>query len=154
MRMSNSQLIRTVALYTVFGAGAVLALFATVQSFAVPSVPPTPSAPLAAAAPVQPSAPSLPTATDGSVTVQVTAVERSGSLTTVTLAMDNHQFDLGSLDARTRSSFNGVAPADYRVLQSASGGHHVQSQLVFNGVLSGGLTVGLGNELTFRFTIP
>lgn len=152
--MSNPQLIRAVALYTVFGAGAVLALTATVQSFSTPSLPAPPPATQAAVVPTQPSPPSLPTATDSDITVQVVAVERSADQTTVTLAMDNHRLDLGSLDARPRTVFNGVAPRDYQVLQSASGGHHVRSQLVFDGILSGTLTVGLGDELTFSFTLP
>jgi len=155
--MTKPQLIRSVALYTVFGAGAVLALIATVQSFAPPRLSaPVPAQPTIAVStqPAPPRPPSLPSATDDGVTVQVAKVERTANQTTVTLTMDNHQFDLGSLDGKSRTTFNGVAPRDYRVLQSASGGHHVSSQLTFDGTLSGQLTVGLGNDLTFSFTLP
>ena len=88
------------------------------------------------------------------VTAEIVNVKRDNNSTIIALALNNHQFDLATFDATARTKLANVKPTSYRVLQSASGGHHVQSELTFPGILRGTLTLGLGDTLTFALNVP
>lgn len=113
---------------------------------AVSSPNPTPLA-------AQPTAASAPAA-NSSVTAEITNVKRDKNSTVIALALNNHQFDLATFDATARTKLANVRPMNYRIIQSASGGHHVQSELTFPGSLSGTLALGLGDNFTFTLNVP
>ena len=115
----------------------------------------TPALALTGLAPIDenPATQSGLSATVDGVEVTIEQVSRQAGNTLVLLALNNHRYDLSSLDILSRTSFNATKPSDYQILQSASGGHHVSSQLTFPGNLSGPLTVGLGDSLTFNFNV-
>ena len=93
-------------------------------------------------------------ATANGVTAEITNVKRDKDSTVIALALNNHQFDLAAFDATARTKLANVKPTSYRVIQSGSGGHHVQSELTFPGSLRGALTLDLGDSLTFTLNVP
>ena len=100
----------------------------------------------------QPANPGLAAEADG-VEASIEQVSRQAGNTVVLLVLNNHRYDLSAMAIGPQTNFNAVKPSDYKILQSGSGGHHVSSQLTFPGSLSGPLTVGLGDSLTFNFNV-
>src|SRR3989344_932316 len=92
-------------------------------------------------------------ASSDGVDVEIVEVERQWGKTRIKEVMDNHRYDLGSLDVFSQTDFNGVKLAGYRIINSGSGGHLLQAELTFNQDLFGKLSLGLGKNLTFDFIL-
>ncbi|RJR31497.1 hypothetical protein C4569_02070 [Candidatus Parcubacteria bacterium] len=86
------------------------------------------------------------------VDLTVENIRKENGNTILELSLNNHQYDLSQMDAVSRTTLKGIRPADYKVINSGSG-HHVQSEIIFPGDLSGELIFGLGDELTFKLNI-
>lgn len=87
------------------------------------------------------------------VDVSIENIRKEDGKTVLELSLSNHRYDLSAMDAINRTNFNGIKPEEYIVKTSAMGGHHIQSEMVFEGNLAGSLTIGLGESLTFNFNI-
>lgn len=89
----------------------------------------------------------------GGVDVSVDEVKRADGQTVLSLGINNHVEDYSQVDLQARSELAGVKPVKYIVDNAASGGHHVSSQLIFSGNLSGLLTIRLTNDLVFSINV-
>ena len=87
------------------------------------------------------------------IDITINSIEKKDGKTVINLLLNNHVYDLSKMDAKFGSSLAGVKSNDYKIIDSATGGHHVQSQLIFDGDLSGPLTIKLNDSLIFNFTI-
>lgn len=87
------------------------------------------------------------------VDVSVDEVKRENNQTILSLSINNHVQDYSQVDLKNQSDLAGIKPIKYTVDSAASGGHHLESELVFAGNLSGLLTIRLTDELTFNFDI-
>src|SRR3989338_6141302 len=75
------------------------------------------------------------------VDLTINGVKRENNQTIIELALNNHAYDLSKLEVKSQSSLAGVSPNDYKIINSASGGHHVLAQIIFPGVLTGLLII-------------
>jgi len=87
------------------------------------------------------------------VDLTISGVKRENNQTIIELSLNNHVYDLSQLEVKSQSRLAGVSPSDYRIINSASGGHHVEAQMVFPGNLTGALVIKFGDLLTFNFNI-
>ena len=87
------------------------------------------------------------------VDLTINNIKRENNQTILELAFNNHAYDLSQLDVKNQSTLAGISPSDYKIINSAVGGHHVLAQLIFPGALTGPLVIKLGNLLTFNFNI-
>lgn len=87
------------------------------------------------------------------IDVSVDEIKRENGQTILSLGINNHVEDYSQVDLKERSELAGVKPIKYTVDDAASGGHHVSSELVFAGNLSGPLTIKLTDELVFNINI-
>lgn len=108
--------------------------------------------PLNSLTPTQ-STPTALSASQKGVDLTIDNIKRENNQTIIELSLNNHIYDLSQMDAKSRSSLAGVSPSDYKIIDSASGGHHLQAQMIFNGNLTGPLVINLGDLLTFNFNI-
>lgn len=95
---------------------------------------------------------SLTDSSDG-VDVTIENIKKENGRTTIELSFNNHQYDLSTMDVKSNSNFSGVKPKEYKINGTAMGGHHVQSEMVFEGELSGLLAIVLDESLIFNFNI-
>lgn len=87
------------------------------------------------------------------VDLAIDNIKKENNQTIINLSINNHVYDLSQFDASKNSSLAGIKPSSYKIINSASGGHHVQSQIIFTGNLSGLLIIKLNDSLVFNFTI-
>ena len=87
------------------------------------------------------------------VDVSVDEIKRKNGQTILSLGINNHVEDYSQVDLKERSELAGVKPIKYTVDNTVSGGHHVSSELIFDGNLSGLLVVRLTDELVFNITV-
>lgn len=87
------------------------------------------------------------------IEVTVENVKKENGKTTIELTLSNHRYDLSTFDIKSRSDFSGISPTDYIINDSTMGGHHIQVEMVFDGELSGFLTISLDDFLVFNFNI-
>lgn len=87
------------------------------------------------------------------VDVTVEGIRKENGKTTIELTLSNHRYDLADMDTKNRSSFSEVKPSEYNIISSAMGGHHVEAEMIFDGELSGSLTISLDDSLVFNFNI-
>ena len=80
-------------------------------------------------------------------------IKKENNQTIIDLSLNNHVYDLSPMDVGGGSSLAGVNPNSYKIINSGSGGHHLQAQMIFNGNLSGSLVIKLNDSLVFNFTI-
>ncbi len=87
------------------------------------------------------------------VDLAIDNIKRENNQTIIDLTLNNHVYDLSKMEAKDSSTLAGVKPSDYKIINSARGGHHIQSQIIFNGSLSGQLIIKLNDSLVFNFNI-
>ncbi len=95
---------------------------------------------------------SLSDSKDG-VTVEISDLRFEDGKTIAILTMNNHIYDISSMDVEGLSSFANKKPLSYKILNTKMGGHHVESEITFEGKLSGNLVIGLNEDLIFNFKI-
>ena len=84
------------------------------------------------------------------VEATISGVERGNGQTAVILTLNNHAYDLSAMNPAARSTLSGVAAANYQILSNGSGGHHVESALIFPGEIAGVLNLVLADGLVFE----
>ncbi|OGY49554.1 MAG: hypothetical protein A3B89_01740 [Candidatus Buchananbacteria bacterium RIFCSPHIGHO2_02_FULL_40_13] len=97
--------------------------------------------------------PEVLSASQKGVDLTINRVKRENDQTVIELALNNHVYDLSKLEVKSQSSLAGINPSGYRIINSASGGHHLEAQMVFPGNLSGALVIKFGDLLVFNFNI-
>ncbi|MEK7680788.1 MAG: hypothetical protein AAB348_01960 [Patescibacteria group bacterium] len=89
----------------------------------------------------------------GGVDVSIDEIKRENNQTILTIGINNHAVDYSTVDLKERANLDGKKPIKYEVDSAASGGHHVAAQMVFDGNLSGSLTIRLTDELVFNIDV-
>lgn len=87
------------------------------------------------------------------VTVTVTDVKIQNGKTIAMITLNNHVYDISSMDVENLSSFSDMKPSNYKILSKKMGGHHVESEMTFDEELSGELIIGLNDDLVFNFNV-
>lgn len=88
----------------------------------------------------------------------VTNVEYPGpSTSSFILTLNNHSYDLSTMDIGGLSHLNDVPASAYELIDSQIGGHHAKARITFptegKAVGRGKLHIGLNEELYFDFTL-
>lgn len=88
----------------------------------------------------------------------VTNVEYSGpSTSSFILTLNNHSYDLSTMDIGGLSHLNDVPASAYELIDNQIGGHHIEARITFptggKAVGRGKLHIGLNEELYFDFTL-
>ena len=86
------------------------------------------------------------------IEVEVLEVEQVGEITIVSLALNNHQYDLGQDTIYEEATLNGAASLSHVFDSSASGGHHVKVDVIFDQATSGDLVIAPTDQTIFTFS--
>ncbi len=116
------------------------------------TLPPSVAAPSASASRTGSSATlATNTQTKDGITVTVESVTERADATVVLLTLDNHQYDLGQDTIYDQATLGGVESASHTQITGASGGHHVEVEVVFAKGSKGSLKLSpvAGTEFIF-----
>lgn len=94
-------------------------------------------------------APANTQSADG-VDITVEHVERRGAETAVTVAMNNHRYDLSDPAIASRSFLDGMPAAQFNILETSSGGHHARAIFVFSSTGTR-LLIGVTEDVVVEF---
>lgn len=86
------------------------------------------------------------------ITVTVAKLTQGNDTTTVSLVLDNHQYNLAEDRIYDDATLNGQTSISHVIPSDAAGGHHVEAEVVFPQTNSGTLVISPVENTTFTFS--
>lgn len=87
------------------------------------------------------------------VSIEVEIEESGPSQTSFILNLNNHAYDLSTMDIKGLSHLNNVQASSYELVDSQTGGHHAKARITFPTAPAGELHIGLNEEISFYFNL-
>ncbi|MEK7665764.1 MAG: hypothetical protein AAB337_02720 [Patescibacteria group bacterium] len=85
------------------------------------------------------------------IEITISDVKQADETTTVSLVLDNHQYNLAEDVIYEKATLNGKESLSHSFLANASGGHHAEVSVVFPKATSGSLIIAPIENAVFTF---
>jgi len=85
------------------------------------------------------------------IEIAIDKIEQSEETTKITLALNNHRYDLAEPSIYEQATLNDQPALEYTMLSDAVGGHHVEAEVVFPRNKTGVLVIAPTPSAVFTF---
>ena len=90
---------------------------------------------------------------ENGVSIAIEIEQSTSKSASFILNLNNHAYDLSTMDIGGLSHLNNVPASSYELIDSQVGGHHAKARITFPTAPTGELHIGLNEELSFYFML-